>query len=333
MKNKISFILIVFILVSINLYGQIDTINQKDGQELKSGYWKEYHDNGKIRAEGNYRIIERQLSPEELFFYNLQVTDSTVKRSVKTEGWKNYDIFGNLTNLEKYRNGFRYFNEKYSYDENGQLIKTERNGIQTLFGVGKNIEIEQLYYFISGSTGNTVINYINLNSLSGQTTKISLKSNTDRVKIRGGINTIKPNSKLSIPFTYSIQSGNFNDYIEITFMNPDTNNIRIEIESYGYNLTSRDLQLNTDEINEFRLKGNKLLYFREYEECEMKIFEYLPEINWQVIKNENIKPIIIFPLSIERNEIELKKLKKGTYLLTTIDYRNEIEMMIKLIKE
>lgn len=315
------------------MYGQIDTLNQMDNQGLKFGYWIEYHDNGKIKAEGNYKIIERQLSMEELFFHNLQSTDSTVKRSVKTGKWKNYSIFGDLTNLEKYRNGLKYFNEKYSYDENGQLIKTERNGAQTLFGVGKNIEIKQLYYFIPGSIGNTIINYIYLNSLSDQPTKISLKSNTDRIRIGKDFNTIKPKSNLRIPFTYSIQSGNYNDYIELTFMNPDTNKIRIEIESYGYNLSSHDLQLNMDDITEINLNGNKLLYYREYEECEMKIFDFSPSINLQAIKKENIEPIVVFPLSIERNEIDLNMLKEGTYLLITIDYRNGIEMMKKLIKE
>ena len=83
MKNKINFILIVLIFGSIKLYGQIDTLNQKDNQGLKIGYWKEYYDNGKIKNEGNYIIIERQLSMEELFFHNLQPTDSIVKRSVK----------------------------------------------------------------------------------------------------------------------------------------------------------------------------------------------------------------------------------------------------------
>ena len=208
MKNKINFILIVLIVGSIKLYGQIDTINQIDNQGLEFGYWKKYYDNGKIKAEGSYKIIERQLSMEELFFYNLQPSDSVVKRSVKYGVWKNYDIYSNLTNLEKYQDGLKYFDEKYTYDENGKLIKTERNGIQTLFGIGKNIEIKQLFYYIYGSVGNTIINYIELNSLSDQTTKISLKSNTDRIKIINDFCSIKPKSNLRIPFTFSIHPGN-----------------------------------------------------------------------------------------------------------------------------
>jgi hypothetical protein len=333
MNNRINFVFVILILLSINFYGQIDTINQTDSQGHKFGYWMEYHENGNIRAEGNYRIIESPLSDEEKFFWGLQVSDSIVRKSLKFGEWKYYDIFGNQTYLEKYENGLIFFYEKYSYDQNGRLIKTEKNGIQTLFGIRKNIEIEQLYYFFTGTIENTFVNCINIKSLSDQTIKIFLTPNSDRLKIRGDFMTIMPNSKLSIPFTYSIPSGSFNDYIEITFINPDTNKIKIEIESYGYHLTSHDLQLSTDEIKEIRFKGNKLYYFREYEECEIKIYEYFPEINLQVLKSEKIKPIIIFPLSLERNEIDLKKLKKGSYLMTSIDYRNNITLMIKLIME
>ncbi len=333
MTIKNSFILAISILISLSIQGQNDTINQTNKKGHKYGYWKEYHENGNIKSEGNYKIIERQMSMEEIFFYDLNVSDSIVNRSVKIGEWNNYDIFGSLINMEKYRNGSRYFIEKYSYDENGQLIKTERNGIQTLFGVGKNIEIEQLYFFISGTIGNTIVNNINLNSLSNQRTKIIFESSSDRLKLKGDLNSIESNSKLSIPFTYSIHSGLFKDYTEIIFINTDTNKIKIEIESYGYHLSSRNLQLNINEIKTFRFREKKLLYFREFEECEMKVYKYESGLSFQKIRNEKIEPILTFPLSVERNEIDLKKLKNGEYLLTTIDYRNEIEMMIKLIKE
>ena len=333
MKHKINFILSIIILFSINLHGQNDTINQINDEGLKFGYWKEYHENGKIRAEGNYRIIERQLSNEEIFFYDLNVTDSIVIRSVKTGVWLNYDIFGSITHMEKYLNGARYFKEEYSYDENGKLLRTERNGIQTLFGIGKNIEIDQIYYFISGTIGNTYINYINLKSLCDQETRIIFNPNSDRIKFKDDNISIEKKSKSVIPFTYSIQSGQFNDYIDIVFINPDTNKIRIEIESYGYHLASHNLQISSEDLKTIKQDARKLIYLREYEECEMKIYDYQPDLDFQKIKNEDIVPKLIFPLSYERNEIDLKKLKKGEYLLTTIDYRNEIKMMIKLIKE
>jgi len=333
MKTKINFILISLILTSISIKGQNDTINQLNEHELKFGYWKEYHENGQIRAEGRYKIFEQQISPETVFFYDLITSDSIVKRSYKIGVWKNYDIFGKLQSMEKLRNGFRYFIEKYSYDENGQLIKTERGGIQTLFGIGKNIEIEQLYYFISGTIGNTAVKYINIKSLCDQKTSFSIESNSERLIVREKANIIEPNSRLLIPFTYSIQLGSYNDYIEIVFINPDTNRIKIEIESYGHHLSSYDLQLNIIESKTFRFQEKTLLYFREFGECEMKIYNYESGLSSLRIEEEKIEPVLIFPLSFERNEIDLKTLRKGEYLLTTSDYRNEIEMMIKLLKE
>jgi len=333
MNITVKFILIASLLISINLRGQQDTINQFNDKGVKVGFWREYHENGIIDAEGSYKIIERQLSIEEIFFYDLQEQDSIIKSPVKNGTWKYFDNDGRLAHIKKYHNGTKYFNENYYYNENGNLVRTERNGRQTLFGIGKDIEINQLYYFISGNIGNTSVNKIYINSLCNHSTQIWLKSNTDRINFKSDFLTIEENTNLSIPFTYSIEPGGLLDYIEVIFINPDTNKIKIEIESYGYHLSSSQLQLTFKQLKSYGLKGDKLLYYREYEECEMKIFKYSSNLGFQRMKDERIEPMIIIPLSLERNEIDLKTLKKGEYLLTTTDFMNDIEMMIEFIKE
>ena len=85
---------------------------------------------------------------------------------------------------------------------------------------------------------------------------------------------IGPYSLLQLPFAFSIKPGSFNDYLEFVIMNMDTSKVKIEIESYGYHLASHDLQIRWEDLNTFRHVGNELLYLREYDECEMKIYEF-----------------------------------------------------------
>jgi hypothetical protein len=325
--------LIIIILFSINLHGQNDTINKINDDGLKFGYWKEYHGNGKIKTEGNYKIIKRELSNEEKFFYDEDEYDSVATRTVKVGEWKIYDNSGKLISIEKYRDGTYYFTETYFYDDSGEMVKTERNAFKKIFGKKKSFEFDQLYFFIAGRIGNTEVKKINVTSLCDLKTDLIIESSSDRIKIREEIKTIEPNSRIQIPFTFSIQPDSYRDYIEIVLINSDTTSVRVEVESFGYHLSSHDLHLNIVDAKTFRLNEKSLLYFREFEECEMKIFNYEDGLSFQKIENEKIEPIIIFPLSIERNEIDFTKFKKGEYLLTTIDYRNDIEMMIKLIKE
>lgn len=56
----------------------------------------------------------------------------------------------------------------------------------------------------------------------------------------------------------------------------------------------------------------------------MRIYTADPGISISGIEDENIKPLMICPLSLEKNEIDLTSLKKGKFVLVTIDYKNQV---------
>jgi hypothetical protein len=118
----------------------------------------------------------------------------------------------------------------------------------------------------------------------------------------------------------------------VKIVNTDTLMINILIESYGYSLSSGNLQRPDKEIKTFSIKSDTIDYYREFEECEMRIYNYSKGLSLSEIKSKGIKPVMTIPLSLERNRIDISALTKGSYLIRAIDY-NKIDLLAIIKKE
>lgn len=65
----------------------------------------------------------------------------------------------------------------------------------------------------------------------------------------------------------------------------------------------------------------------------MRIYKYINGLTLQRIRDEKVKPVLVVPLSLKKNEICIKELDNGSYLLHAIDFKKNINLLTIIRKE
>ena len=308
--DKIIFILFLTIFFSFNAVSQNDTNNQVDENGLKIGYWSYYHNNGNIKSKGKYKIVPIKDS-EELFMIDFDESDSVLLKSVKDGLWKEYSKNGNIIIYEYWEDG--YISNKYIKEFNLNYIDDydyyKYNQKETFNFQSVNF-VEK--YGLIKSTFLILPNKLKKDSI------INCKVSSDRI-IK--IETIKEDSLHKLKFRYLIKAGHHKDSIKIIHENFKNINESYKIYSFGYNISCKDLTEDYQNMKSFTLQSDTMYYYRTNRTCEMKIYKYSELLNRDYLIFGNAIPLMTIPISLSCNIIDLSSLKKGKYVIRTINYR------------
>lgn len=257
MMNKTCLFFVLFSSLLFQTQGQNDTINRTTTDGLKYGFWQEYFQNGNIKTEGEYKIFKQPFSEEELFFFGITNPDSLHSRSIKTGLWNEYNIHGEKIRSEFYKNGIQVYSEQYIYDENGKFLKKINNIPSHRYANKKDFKINPLFIDQIGPIGSRKIIYLKIESLSDTLTEVILIPSSKNISLLFSTYMIEPYTSLSIPVLYLLKQGVHRDTLLVRLINFETYNHNVIIESYGYTLTSSNLQNSDDNLNTYLINSEK----------------------------------------------------------------------------
>ncbi|MBN2893415.1 MAG: hypothetical protein JXL97_16195 [Bacteroidales bacterium] len=344
MSKKI-YLSIILAFIFSSIFSQSDTINQTDENGNKIGYWQELYSNQNIKICGNYKLIQEKISKEEAFMRGVissadflydttsvkhgKWTEYYENKIVKTiTSWKN----GKKIELEEfypyekiYLTGKDKIHKQYFYDENWNLIEIVltdniQNKVKYLFGANSELEITNKKFYFFDRANTNVQAEIVFKSLSDDEIILSLPSNCQNIKFKKDKVTIPPNQSFALDFTYNISLGNTTDNLTIT-TNIDNNiSINFLINSYGYQLKGSEMNNFINKKMIIRVPGDTFYFVRDDYSSEIHFYSYDKKLTKEEIDEGKSTPVLSFPTSREINEIDIKKLPKGKYIIKTVDF-------------
>lgn len=323
---------LLLIVVANNSYSQSELLNQKDSLGNKKGYWEYYHDNGEIESRGSYGVEMRLLSVEQLFAKGLFASDSmnyTIK-SYENGIWESYDSVGTKIIEVAYDYGLLIGKKDFYYNEDGQLFKTVIQEETTFYGSNEDLLIDKLNFFVTGKIGDTIKSKIDIKSNSENDINLFFKSTSKNILLPVNKGTVKPKGATNFVLCTVLTSGNSLGNVNLEFA---TNSVKINIQSFGYHLSSDDFRPSKNRMFTVELEQDTLVLLRKYSGSELKIYDYKKDNNFKQIETGKSKPIATYPLSFEKAVLNLSALERGEYLLRLVDYKNKTSNYLRLVKE
>ncbi len=125
---------------------------------------------------------------------------------------------------------------------------------------------------------------------------------------------------------YIFNKGFLSDSIKIIYKNPDNKFKKIKIYSFGYHISTTDLSEDFENMVSFEVMSDTLFFYRMFRACEMKIYKYTKHLNKDYITSGKAIPKLIIPISLNSNNIDISNLRKGKYLLRTVNYDYSINL-------
>jgi antitoxin component YwqK of YwqJK toxin-antitoxin module len=145
---KLIIYILSFLLFISSVYGQKDTLNATDANNLKQGYWIVKDENNKIIEEGNY------LNDAKTGLWKAYFTDGTIKQEItfidnKPDGYAKFYYPSGLVSEEGIWKGNKWVGEYKYYYPNGKPSyewkyseQGKRTGVQKYYHENGNIMIE-----------------------------------------------------------------------------------------------------------------------------------------------------------------------------------------------
>lgn len=321
-----NFLFLILISISINTRSQSNIINKYDEKGRKTGYWKIYHENGNIKAEGTYKVGKTIHSSETLFMRGY-ITDSEGKLAFKDGLWKEYSNKGLLISEKIYSNIDIKYERNYT---KGAGIQIKNNySTKNKFVINDKLFVENNIFEVEGKVGE--VRNISLPIYSFSDDKLFLKTvHSNSFKLISN-EYISPHSFAELVFSKKLETGFNNDTIHLNFYNKDSVSLKIVIKSFGYNLSDKDLRKYGDKLPTYITRENKLSFIRTKEFPEIRFYKMSSTLSKSSI--EKTQAILTLPLSYENNELDISNLIKGRYLLGTFNYKGTENLYINFIKE
>jgi len=332
--KTLLFLLFIFLSIPLISVSQENIFNKVDKSGRKIGYWKYYHDNDNLESEGAYELVEKPFSREKLFMMGITNKDSATLTSIKKGEWKHYDEKGNLNFVEYWNNGSLTKWEEILYKD-GKVIGVKKQGLEDFTSLKKtkngyaisksHLKISPSSFSLSSRINQAKTFLLKLESKLDKILKLELETSHENIKFTENSIKVKPKQEMKVPFTIRFEAGENENFIAVKYFNMDSINIIIEISYWGYHLTAMDFTSSNTELTKFTISDDILLFYRGLDECELKIYPYYNDSNFDKIKNYKVKETAIYPLSLEFNKIDISHLPKDRYLFRIVNYRDKID--------
>lgn len=327
MKTFQLILLFFFITIECTVFAQKNT-NQTDNHGFKFGCWKVLYKNGKVKEEGDYTILKKGMNAEELFMMGI-AKEVKVTKSVKNGEWKYYDEHGVKIKTEKWSYGRLDSKNKYYYKD-GKLENIDKTDFNIREKTKKPIEIKPLEFDLYDTIGKSdEVHIIEIESTIEEKTSIKYEASSDAIELLENYSFIAAGQKIAIPFKVRFDKGKNSDYIVLYFeLNGQSFNTVINIHRYGYDLSTILFSKNKEKIESFDIAKDSIFFVRKTEECELKIYPYYNDNDFEKIKNYKIKETLVFPLSLEFNMLDISNLPKDRYLFRIVNYRDKVDRFV-----
>lgn len=272
----------------------------------RTGEWRTYHDNGKVKSATFYKPYQ--------VVYNKAIAFQL--------GYSMEDVY-----KDSVYQSLPIWTEDYEYTANWKLIRIKRcyghsgcryyvDSLIYFYGPLKQISLDATRFYRQGRVGELVNIPVSIKNHLEQPLLLNITDSSGTFSFSTGIKEISlhPETQHSLNISFQIERG---EYFRTIKLNDSITGIQINIGTFGYDVKSEDLQ------NGQLLLPKKFIYYRTGEEALLTL-----------IDPNKTDTIITVSLKLEQTMVDLTKIKSGSYILSTNDFsKPEVRQCIIRLKD
>lgn len=270
----------------------------KRGQ--RTGEWRTYHDNGKVKSSTFYEPY--QMVYDKAIAFQLGLFPDYVGDSIyryKTVWEENYE-YNSDWNLERIKRCYGHWGCSYHTDS-----------VIYLFGEHRQISLDSTRFYRQGKVGELVNVTIPITNHLERHCLLDVNDSSNSFSFSTGIKrfSLPPNTTDTLDITFRLKRG---EHFRTIVLSDSITDIQINIATFGYDIETADL------IEKQLSLPKKFIYYRTGEEALLTL-----------IDQNRTDTLSTVSLKFEKTTVDLSKHKSGDYILSTIDFsKSEIQQCI-----